>query len=201
MPVVWNHNTHFHGRLLRLLPPRGSAALDVGCGDGSFATLLAGRYQRVVALDPDAEQVSATSARCANLTNVEVRQGDFLQSKLPSEAFDAVTALASFHHMPFADAAAEADRVLRPGGRLVVLGVWTDRQSPTDLALNVMSTALNTFLRLRRGPDVMSAPATLERTKWRGVKADATACLPGARLRRHLLWRYALVWDKPLRNQ
>jgi ubiquinone/menaquinone biosynthesis C-methylase UbiE len=145
VPVVWNHNTYFHSRLLRLLPARGSAALDLGCGDGSFAALLAGRYRRVVALDSDDEQVSAATARCAGSANVEVRRGDFLQCELPSEEFDAVTALASFHHMPFADAAAEAARVLRPGGRLVLLGVWTDTHTPTDLALNVASTALNIF--------------------------------------------------------
>lgn len=196
MPVAWNHNTQYHPLLLRLLP-EGVAALDIGAGDGLFAADLAKRYEQVVALDVDAAQVAATRARCAELSNVDVRQGDFLTSALPADHFDAVTALASFHHMPFADAAAEVRRVLKPGGRLVVLGVWTDNATPTDLALNVVSTALNKVLRLRRGPDAMTAPATLERTSWRAVKAAASPCLPGARLRRRLLWRYTLIWVKP----
>lgn len=99
--------------------------------------------------------------------------------------------------MPFAEAAAEVRRVLKPGGRLVVLGVWTDNETPTDLALNIVSTALNKLLRRRRGPGGMTAPATMERTSWRVAKSDASHCLPGARLRRRLLWRYTLVWDKP----
>jgi ubiquinone/menaquinone biosynthesis C-methylase UbiE len=170
--------------------------LDVGSGDGSFALLLATRYADVVALDQDEEQVAASRARCPR--NVIVQQADFLSSSLPAEHFDAVTALASFHHMPFADAAREAQRVLKPGGRLVVLGVWTGPPTrPGDLLLNVGSAVLNLLLRLRRGPATMSAPATLHRTDWPETREAAAQHLPGSRVRRHLLWRYTLVWDKP----
>src|SRR4051794_13468495 len=101
MTGAWNHNTHYHERLLRLLPPSGGSALDVGCGDGVFASHLADRFSEVVALDPDANQVTATAARCADLPQVRVVQADFLASCLPNDHFDVVTALASFHHMPF----------------------------------------------------------------------------------------------------
>lgn len=199
MSVGWNHNTHYHRLLLSLVPRHGSDALDVGCGDGTFAAALAGRYARVVALDSDPAQVDATRDRCAHLPQVSVRQANFLTADLPDEAFDVVTALAAFHHMPFAEAACEVQRVLKPGGRLVVLGVWTD-SARTDLSLNLASSALNWWLRLRRGPDSMTAPATLDQTGWRTAKRAASQHMRGARLRRHLLWRYTLVWDKPRRE-
>ena len=193
----WNHNTHFHPLLLRLVPRGGAAALDIGTGDGRFAAMLAHRFVEVSALDPDPAQVAASGDRCRGLSNVTVRQATLLESGLPDEHFDVVTALASFHHMPFPDAAAEAPRVLKPGGRLVVLGVWTDNESKVDLALNVISVALNKFLQARRGPDAMTAPATLERTRWRDVRRQAATYLPGSRLCRRPLWRYTMVWDKP----
>lgn len=196
MPDAWNHNTHHHPLLLGLLPAGRAAALDIGAGDGRFAALLATRFTQVVALDTDPEQVRAASGCCQSHTNVSVRQGDFLQSGLPDEHFDVVTALASFHHMPFPDAAAEAARVLKPGGRLIVLGVWTD-SSRKDFALNTASRMLNQFLIKRRGPDAMTAPATMQRTSWREVRQQAKTHLPGSRLRRRLLWRYTLIWDKP----
>ena len=37
----WNHNEHFHGWILRNLPVRRRAALDVGCGTGMLAGKLA----------------------------------------------------------------------------------------------------------------------------------------------------------------
>jgi ubiquinone/menaquinone biosynthesis C-methylase UbiE len=194
VPVAWNHNTHYHPSLLRLLPD-GRTALDIGSGDGSFAALLAARYAEVMALDPDPGQVAATRARCP--ANVIVEQGDFLSGSLPAAHFDVVTALASFHHMPFADAAREAQRVLKPGGRLVILGVWTGPSTrPGDLLLNAGSSVLNLLLRLRRGPATMTAPATLYRTDWSETRRAAAQHLPGARVHRTLLWRYTLVWDK-----
>jgi hypothetical protein len=66
------------------------------------------------------------------------------------------------------------------------------------MGLNVMSVTLNRMLQRRRGPDAMTAPATLDRTNWRDVRALAASHLPGSRLRRRLLWRYTIVWDKPL---
>jgi SAM-dependent methyltransferase len=197
VPVTWNHNTHYHPLLLRLLPEAGSAALDVGSGDGRFAALLAERFAEVLAIDPDPAQVVATAHRCSNLPTVAVRQAALPDPSVPSGHFDVVTALASFHHMPFADAACEATRVLKPGGRLVVLGVWTDHETNMDLALNIVSVALNKWLQRRRGPDAMTSPATLDRTSWRNVRALAAAHLPGSRLQRRLLWRYTIVWDKP----
>ena len=118
-------------------------------------------------------------------------------SVLPSEHFDAVTALASFHHVSFAAAAMQAQRVLKPGGRLLVLGVWTDSATISDFVFNVASTALNLLLRCRRVPDSMTAPATMHGTSWAEVKAAAADHLPNARLQRRLLWRYTLAWDKP----
>ena len=147
-------------------------------------------------MDVDPAQVALAREHCGALPHVEVMEQDFGSSALPDASFDVVTALASFHHLPFETAAREARRVLKPGGRLVVLGVWTDTR-PRDLPLNVASSVLNGWLRRRCGPDAMTAPSTVERTSWPATRVAAAEHLPGARLRRHLLWRYTLVWDKP----
>jgi 2-polyprenyl-3-methyl-5-hydroxy-6-metoxy-1,4-benzoquinol methylase len=68
----WNHNEHFHGWILRSLPARRQAAVDVGCGSGVLAGKLASRFAHVTGIDAD-EGMAA--ARQAPLTGEESRCG------------------------------------------------------------------------------------------------------------------------------
>ena len=47
----------------------------------------------------------------------------------------------------------------------------------------------------RRGES--GAPIVDPEMSWREVRAAAARTLPGVRYRRHLLWRYSLLWRKP----
>ena len=194
--MTWSHNSHYSGRVLELLPPSGKAVLDIGPGDGYFSEMLADRFAHVVAVEPDLGQVEAARMRCAELGNVTVLQGDFLTADLPLDHFDAVTALAAFHHMPLQEAFARTSDLLRPGGRLVILGVWTDC-GRRDFLRNLQSVRMNRRLQRRLGPDSMTAPATFDRTSWHETRAWCREHTPAARLQRLPLWRYTLIWDKP----
>jgi tocopherol O-methyltransferase len=103
----------------------GSRVADAGCGYGGTARLLAReRGARVTGLTLSAAQASwgaESAAREGVADRVELRVGDWLENGLPAGAFDAVVAIESVSHMPEpAEAFAEAARVLRPGGALVV---------------------------------------------------------------------------------
>jgi SAM-dependent methyltransferase len=195
----WNHNTHYHRRLLRLVPDGCEHALDIGCGDGTFAKRLAAKSSAVVALDSDRSQVEQARGTCATLTNVSVVHGNFLTADLEPAAFDVVTALASLHHVPFTTAVERCCELLRPGGTLLLLGVWTDDTTAADRVLNRAAGAMNKVYRRIWGPDVMRAPATTPEMTLRDVRREAAALVPKAVVRRHLLWRYELVWHKPCR--
>ncbi|HEX8104544.1 MAG TPA: methyltransferase domain-containing protein, partial [Solirubrobacteraceae bacterium] len=106
-------------------PGAGAAVADAGCGYGGTARLLAReRGARVVGLTlsrAQAEWGNAAAAREGVGGAVELRVADWLRSGLPAGAFDAVLAIESVSHMPDPGRAfAEAARVLRPGGTLVV---------------------------------------------------------------------------------
>lgn len=195
--MPWNHNTHYWPLLLSLLPGTTDAVLEVGCGDGRLATRLAERCGRVTALDLDSSQVQLARERCGGSSNVTVVEGDFRTAELPADHFDAVVASAALHHMPLHSATARARALLRPGGRLLVLGVWTDR-GPRDVGWNWRSARLDRRLQAELGPDEMIAPVTLDRTSWHETRAWYREHFPEASLTRLPLWRYTLVWDKPL---
>jgi len=89
----------------------------------------------VVGLTLSAQQAAWGRAASAGLP-VDLRVSDWLVNDLPGDSCDAVIAIESFSHMPdVAGAFAQAARVLRPGGRLVVCdwlaraerSAWRDR--------------------------------------------------------------------------
>lgn len=102
-------------------PLRGKAVLDVGCGEGGFAALLANEGADVVGLDPNAEAVAR--ARAA-VPAARFDQGVAEALPYDGRSFDAVVFVNALHHVPvpaMAEALREAARVLRPDGALIVI--------------------------------------------------------------------------------
>lgn len=97
--------------------------LDVGTGTGRILELLAPQAEHAIGLDQSREMLSVARAKLdrAGLRNCELRQGDMYQLPLSPNSVDAVTfhQVLHFGETPAA-AIAEAARVLRPGGRLLV---------------------------------------------------------------------------------
>jgi SAM-dependent methyltransferase len=96
--------------------------LDVGSGDGVIAQLLAPRARRFTCLDRSEKIVDAARDRLAHLPNVELVHGDMQAMPLADASFDQVLL---FSVLTYADeperVLAEAFRVLRPGGTLVLV--------------------------------------------------------------------------------
>jgi len=109
---------------LDLLPvERMHDLLDVGTGTGRILELLAPRAERAIGLDLSREMLAVARAKLdkAGVRNCELRQGDMYHLPLPPASVDAVTfhQVLHFGETP-GDAIAEAARVLRPGGRMLV---------------------------------------------------------------------------------
>lgn len=131
-------NFETHGDLRQLVPGRSWAAwaralghllppldvADVGCGEG-YLTLEAARWARTVVgvdrLDEVLERARALAAR-RRVTNVQWKKGDLARLPLGDATVDVALLSQALHHAVDPEQAlAEATRVLRPGGRLLVL--------------------------------------------------------------------------------
>jgi ArsR family transcriptional regulator len=94
---------------------------DLGCGTGQVAATLAPFVKQVIAVDRSSDMLQAARRRVGDLPNVEVRRGELEALPIAEGALDAATLLLVLHHLPDPVAAlAEAARVLRPGGRLLI---------------------------------------------------------------------------------
>jgi len=107
----------------------GRRILDVGCGDGELAVELTTRGAVVTGIDASAEMIEAARGR-ARRENVDVtfQVAEAGNLSFPAEQFDVVTAITVLCFVEDAvPAFQEVERMLRPGGRLVIgeLGKWS----------------------------------------------------------------------------
>ena len=99
--------------------------------------------------------------------------------------------------MPDGMAALERMRaLLRPGGTIAVVGLGRSRY-PADLAFDTAGAVATRVHKLSKtywetsAPKIWPPPET-----YAEVRQIAARVLPGARYRRHAMWRYSLVWTK-----
>jgi SAM-dependent methyltransferase len=194
----WNHNVAYHHVVLDAVPPFCADALDVGCGDGLLVRkLAAGRAKQVTGVDPSSRMIELARSLSAQAPNTAYDEADFLTCELPDAGYDFVCSVTAIHHMDFTAALRKMARLLRPGGRLVVISL-AKNVTWTDWIVSGLGVPANHVCRLVRGegaPDGMPVKASV--MSWGEVRAAAREVLPGVRYRRHLLWRYSLVWTKP----
>ena len=108
--------------LLQLMPPMTIA--DLGAGEGTFSQLLAQRAKRVIAVDNSAKMVEfgARLARQNGISNLEYRLGDLEAPPIDDASIDLAFFSQSLHHaLHPARAVAAAHRLLKAGGRIVIL--------------------------------------------------------------------------------
>ncbi|MEE9274356.1 MAG: methyltransferase domain-containing protein [bacterium] len=112
--------------LLQALALRpGEDVLDIGSGPGFLAREMAeavGASGRVEGIDASAPMISLAAGRCADSPNVSFREGDALRLPYPDAAFDAAVSSQVYEYVAdIGGALAEMRRVLRPGGRALIL--------------------------------------------------------------------------------
>jgi len=114
--------------LLRLMPPMVIA--DLGAGEGTFALLLAQRAKKVIAVDTSAKmiEVAREQALRHGVKNVEYRLGDMEEVPIRDARVDLVFFSQSLHHaLHPGRAVREAHRILKAGGRIVILDLVKHR--------------------------------------------------------------------------
>ena len=111
-------------------PAPGEAILDIGSGNGLLTAELAravGPTGRIVGIDPSADMRASALERCTGMEQVTLLDGAVEALPFADASFDKAVAMQVFEYLPDLETScAEAMRVLKPGGRLVIADLHFD---------------------------------------------------------------------------
>jgi len=199
------HPLFYEGFLVRLLPADCRNALDVGCGTGRLSRAMANRLDHVVGIDLSPEMIRVAQERSRNALNITFRCAEFLSAQIPEAPFDFIVSAATLHHLPLVPAIERMKTLVRPGGVVVVHDLRTDEGLLDHLRSSI---AFPVSASMRCWNTGRFRPRRELREAWRDhgehetyltmkeVKRVCGQFLPNAEVRRHLLWRYTIVWRK-----
>lgn len=200
----WDHNSHYHSFLLNHVPSPCENALEIGCGTGTFARLLAKRARHVLALDLSPQMIRVARERSAQYANIDFQTADVLSWDFPREQFDCIVSIATLHHLPLEDLLIKMKSALSVNGTLIILDIFQGR--PIDMLTSLLAIPVNLVLKYLKTGRVRDPREVREAWAEHGrrdmyltlsqVRHICRTTLPGAKVRKHLLWRYSIIWQK-----
>src|SRR5258708_9287202 len=155
--MSWNHNVHYHDFVLSELPAGCRRTLDVGCGQGALAVKLARACEDAVASDADQACLDYARISAIGQPNITFLKGDVLTQAFQPGSFDFVVAVATLHHLPIRAALERFRDLLRPGGVLVIVGLYRIA-TPVDYILSAIALPISRAIPFSRGEEEVGAP-------------------------------------------
>lgn len=205
----WDHNSHYGNLLLKHVPRDCESALEIGCGTGAFARLMAKRAGLVLALDLSPQMLQIARERSQDYTNIDFRVANVLEWQFPAEQFDCIVSIATLHHLPLEEMLTKMQSALKTNGTLLVLDLFQGEGLP-DVLRSALAVLVSATLKLIKTGRVR--PSRAEQAAWAEhgqrdvyltlsqVRKICADILPGAQVRKHLLWRYSIIWKKTAKS-
>jgi SAM-dependent methyltransferase len=160
----------------------------------------------VVGLDLSSEMIRVARSRSGDYAILEFQLADAMTCDSPRSHFDFICSIATLHHVRQRELLMKVRDALRPGGVLVVVDL-VQSDSLAERVLDIIGFGVSPSLRLIHNGRLK--PPREVRKAWEEhgkhdtystigqMRALADEILPGSDVRRHLFWRYSLIYQKP----
>jgi len=192
----WSHNAAYHPLIVDVARGLEGDVLDVGCGEGLLVERRASVSRFVTGVDADPQAVMRARARIETLLNATVYEGDFLEIFLEPGSFDLVTMVATLHHLDFEEAVSRMCSLLRPGGKLIVIGLSANRTIGDWVLSGAALPVVHPMGRIHGEHRDIRVVTRAPTQTLREIREGASRLLPGCKIKRGLYYRYILLWTK-----
>lgn len=196
----WNHNGHYHNYLLSKVPSPCTSALDIGCGIGHFAARLSAVCTWVEGIDSDQRAIDFAKRTFGSIGNLTLNCKRLQDCALQENGYNFVSLIAVLHHMGLRETLKQVKRTLSPGGVVAILGCFKEA-TLGDFLRALVAAPVNVVNKIAKG-SLLSNGAIRMVTKeaketLAEIRQTMNEVLPNHEFKRHLFWRYSVVWQKP----
>ncbi len=200
----WDHNRFYSKLVLKEIGRDNDSILDIGCGTGEFTQKVAQRANSVVGIDISPKMINEAKKRhSANNITYKVQDFDTIDEK---QQYDCIVSIATFHHLSLESTLSRIEKMLKPGGVLVVLDLY-ERKGLFDFLLDIIAVPINLIInRIKNGSRRINED---EINAWNEhIKLDKYMTIEELRkvyhenygwdvmVNRLLFWRYMAVYRK-----
>ena len=191
----WNHNTAYY-EWIKTEVADCRSILDVGCGDGALISYLDDGSKKLLGIDP--EQSCIDDANRRNKTDNTAFMCHDFEAFDTERKFDAVTFVASLHHMNMKAAIEKAIGLLEDDGVLLIVGL----AKPSTVidyvieGLRIVPSSVISRINHIQSSESKNIPVSYNFPDMNEVRKTADILLPGYTLKYGLFYRYLLKWTK-----
>jgi 2-polyprenyl-3-methyl-5-hydroxy-6-metoxy-1,4-benzoquinol methylase len=202
LPDQWDHNQQYQNYLLKNVPPNCTCILDVGCGTGELTKKLAPYSNEIIGIDVSENMINEALKRNnderINYINVSVEK--YLEEI--DKKFDVIISIAALHHMDEEKILETMKNKLTKNGRIIILDLV--KGGIIDYIAALIAVPLSIILRLKNNGRLRVSKE--QRAAWEGhfhydkyltireAKRIAREKLGRAKVKKHLFWRYSIVY-------
>lgn len=205
LPDSWDHNQQYQGHMLKQIKNRCKDGLDIGCGTGEMTRKLAEKCENVIGIDVAPGMIKEALARTHN-KRIHYFRGDaeaFL--KEAQQEYDVIVSIAAFHHMDYEYMLSLCKNALKKDGLLVLQDLYHE-DTMYFKALSLLGALMNPVFMLFRTGKLKTSQD--HNNVWKGhceddeynsiaeLKEMASRQLGNFKIKRHLFWRYTLIYRK-----
>lgn len=205
----WNHSNNYYNFLLRKIGKRRGDSLEIGCGSGEFCKLLALKSNWVTGIDLSSKMIGKAKKNIS-VANISFINADITDCDYKKDSFDCIVSIATMHHLPYKAVLENAKGWLKSSGTILILDLYQSN-TPVDYLYSLIASPFNVLIWLIKNKRIRQTPEETEYWKEHSkhdkfmtikeIKSIAIKILPGAKVKRHLFWRYSLVWHKNVKSR